>query len=145
MLRQGVREALNIISQLVAAGIPSVVVGVRALMYCGAHMVPDVWEICAPDDLYDKATGPFAANEEYDPRPKMLPQPGTSLHTHPWFTLKDVDFFFFMSPAFEHRASCETKDDEKSKRGFPYQKLELLAQNLLETQRFRDLENLIEG
>lgn len=145
---RGVQQALDVIGELAKAGIPSVVVGVRALLYYGARRAPKYWEICVPDHLYEKATDMFAAaplNEKYDPWPKIMPQPGTMIHAYPCFTLKGVNFFFYISPAFENRADCDPEKCEKSKLGVPYPKLELFAQGLLETQRFHDLENLVDG
>lgn len=148
---RGVPQALNIISELAEAGIPSVVVGARALLYYGAKRAPMSWEICVPDDLFDKATTLFSSaplDDKYDSWPKAMPQPGTLLHSYPRFTLKGFNFFFWFSPAFEYRASdfCGNPDKcEKSKLGVPYPKLEVFAQSLLDTQLFHDLENLVDG
>lgn len=40
---------------------------------------------------------------------------------------------------------CKESNFEKSSMGIPYPKLEILAQSLLDTQRWADLEDLIDG
>ncbi|KAK3940928.1 hypothetical protein QBC46DRAFT_353751 [Diplogelasinospora grovesii] len=45
----GVDEILAVVSVLSSAGIPSCVVGVRALYYYGAARLTDEWDLCVPD------------------------------------------------------------------------------------------------
>lgn len=145
---RGIPQVLDVISKLAEAGIPSVVVGARAVIYYGAKRIPDDWELCVPDRFFEKATAMFTSaplNEKYYPWPKILPQPGTNIHTYPRFTLKGVNFFFYISPAFEHRIDCDPQKCESSKLGVPYPKLEVFVQSLLETQRWLDLQNVVDG
>jgi hypothetical protein len=145
---RGIKEALDVIGELTQAEIPSVVVGPRALVYYGAKRAPKFWDICVPDHLHGKATAMFASeslSEKYDSWPRIMPQGGTMIHSYSCFTLKGVNFFFYISTTFDHRVSCDPEKCEMSKLGVPYPKLELFAQSLLETNRFHDLENLVDG
>ncbi|KAI1455992.1 hypothetical protein F4805DRAFT_254108 [Annulohypoxylon moriforme] len=145
---RGIVEVLDVIRILEAVDIPCCVVGGYALVYYGARMVPNNWEICVPTDSFRKASAMFTVtplSETYEPWVKIQPQIGSLKHTYPQFALKGVNFFFFIIPAFEYFLRCEPSNFEKSKRDIPFPKLDCFAQSLLDTQRYLDLTNLIDG
>ncbi|KAI2466803.1 hypothetical protein F4781DRAFT_434018 [Annulohypoxylon bovei var. microspora] len=145
---RGIVEALDVIRILETAGISCCVVGGYALVYYGARMVPNNWEICVPTDLFEKASAMFVAkplSETYEPWVKIQPQIGSLKHTYPQFALKGVNFFFFIIPAFEYFLRCKPSNFERSRRDIPFPKLDCFAQSLLDTQRYLDLTNLIDG
>ncbi len=74
-----------------------------------------------------------------------MPEPGSLVHTYPRFTLKGVNYFFMLVPAFECRLSPTPDQREHSASGIPYPKLPLLAQSLLDLQRYADLDDLVDG
>lgn len=84
-------------------------------------------------------------NDIYEPWNKILPQVRTLQHTCPRYTLKGVNFFFFIMPAFEYCMKWGPSELERSQWNSPFPKLELFAQSLLDTQRSLDLVNLING
>lgn len=57
---RSIPQVLDVIAELTDAEIPSVAVGARALPYCGAKLPPKNWEICVPDECYEKAISLFA-------------------------------------------------------------------------------------
>ncbi|KAI5920848.1 hypothetical protein F4810DRAFT_680708 [Camillea tinctor] len=144
----GITEVLDIIKILEDAGICCCVTGGHALNYYGAKLVPMDWQICVSDDHFDKASAMFQSkplNEVYEPWVKIQPQIRTLMHTYPRYTLKGVNFFFFLVPAFEYCMQWGTSDLERSQQNIPYPKLQLFAQSLLDTQRQLDLTNLVDG
>lgn len=101
-----------------------------------------------PTDSFEKATALFTSaplNARYEPWINVMPQPRSLIHTYPHFTLKDVNFFFFIMPAFEYRIDCDPEKCERSHMGVPYPKLEHFAQSLLDTQQYADLDDLVDG
>jgi len=165
---RGVDEALGVMNVLQAQGIPSCVVGAKALVYYGAHRVPMVsrchaskftrfmrtlilaqsWEICVPTDSFGRAKTLLTSSplsDKYELWHAMMPQPGSLVHTYPRFTLKGVNFFFVLMPAFEYLIDCSPDQCERSPGGIVYPKLEHFAQGLLDTQRYADLADLIDG
>ncbi|KAK0744601.1 hypothetical protein B0T21DRAFT_281441 [Apiosordaria backusii] len=145
---RGLNETLDVIAALEGVGIHSCVVGTKALVYYGAHRVPMNWEICVPTDSYERAitllTSP-PLNEKYEVWHRVVPGPKTLMHTYPRFTLKGVNFFFILLPAFECLLSPSPDQCERSTSGIPYPKLELFAQSLLDLQQYADLEDLVDG
>jgi hypothetical protein len=85
------------------------------------------------------------ASDKYEPWPPNEPLPESVLHTFPRFHLKGVHFSFFLVPSEDYLIDCDEDKCEKSLMNIPYPKLEVLAQSLLDTQRFCDLEDLIDG
>lgn len=73
------------------------------------------------------------------------PYPESILHTFPRFHLKGVHFTFYLALSSDWLISCDESNCEKSWMGLPYPKLEHLAKSLLETQRWVDLEDLVDG
>ncbi|KAI1444747.1 hypothetical protein F5Y02DRAFT_389045 [Annulohypoxylon stygium] len=145
---RGIVEVLEVIRILEAANIPCCIVGGYALVYYGARMVPNNWEICVPTDCFEKASAMFTVtplSETYEPRNKIQPQIGSLKHTYPQFALKGVNFSFFIIPAFEYFLCCEPSKFERSSHNIPFPKLDCYAQSLLDTQRYLDLTNLIDG
>ncbi|KAI0888618.1 uncharacterized protein GGS22DRAFT_61133 [Annulohypoxylon maeteangense] len=145
---RGIVEVRDVIQILETANIPCCVVGGYALVYYGARMVPNNWEICVPTDSFERASAMFIVtplSETYEPWVKIQPQVGSLKHTYPQFRLKGVNFSFFIIPAFEYFIRCEPSNFEKSEREIPFPKLECFAQSLLDTQRYLDLTNLIDG
>ncbi|KAI0004404.1 hypothetical protein F4779DRAFT_74419 [Xylariaceae sp. FL0662B] len=145
---RGIVEVLDIIKILEDAGICCCVTGAYALLYYGAKLAPTDWEICVPDHCFDKVLAMLNSeplNNVYEPWIKILPQVRSLLHTYPRYTLKGVDFSFFIIPAFEYCMQWGPSDLERSKLNIPFPKLELFAQSLLDTQRRLDLANLIDG
>ncbi|KAI1089610.1 hypothetical protein F5B19DRAFT_466452 [Rostrohypoxylon terebratum] len=145
---RGIVEVLEVIRILETASIPCCVAGGCALVYYGARMVPNNWEICVPTDSFEKASAMFTVtplSETYEPRSKIQPQIGSLKHTYPHFALNGVNFSFFIVPAFEYFLRCEPSNFERSKHNIPFPKLDCYAQSLLDTQRYLDLTNLIDG
>ncbi|KAK3899743.1 hypothetical protein C8A05DRAFT_17864 [Staphylotrichum tortipilum] len=145
---RGVGEALDVIRALEAHGIPCCVAGVKALVYYGAHRVPMNWEICVPTDSIERAKGLLAStplSDKYELWHPVMPDVHSLAHTYPRFTLKGVNFFFILMPAFECRVDCSPDQCERSPSGIPYPKLERLAQGLLDTQLYADLTDLVDG
>ncbi|KAI1389322.1 uncharacterized protein F4822DRAFT_196893 [Hypoxylon trugodes] len=145
---RGIIEVLDVIKILEDAGIACCVTGAHALLYYGAKLVPVDWEVCVPNEDFKKASAMFTSNplsDIYEPWTKILPQVRSLIHTYPRFTLKGVNFFFFIVPAFEYNIKWESSDLEKSQLGIPFPKLELLARSLLDTQRQLELTNLVDG
>ncbi len=74
-----------------------------------------------------------------------MTKPKSLIHTCPLFKLQGVVFSFFIVPAFEPYVDCDPSKCERSPSGIPYPKLDHLAQSLLDTQNYADLEDLIDG
>jgi hypothetical protein len=101
-----------------------------------------------PTDLFDKANAMFTTeplNEKYEPWVPVTPQLRSLIHTYPRLTLKGVNFFFFIMPAFERFIDCDPAKCERSENGIPYPKLEYFAQSLLDIQHYADLSDLVDG
>ncbi|KAI1397658.1 hypothetical protein F4819DRAFT_503173 [Hypoxylon fuscum] len=127
-----------------AVGISCFITEGHALLYYGAKIVPTDWEICVPDDCFERASA-ISTSELYEPWIKIPPQLRSLKHTYPRFTLKGVNFFFSIVPAFEYFVKWKPANLERSKMNIPFPKLKLLAQSLLDTQRQLDLTNLVYG
>lgn len=84
-------------------------------------------------------------SDKYELWHPVMPQPGSLVHTYPRFTLQGVNFFFILMPASEYLINCSPDQCERSPGGILYPKLEQLAQSLLNTQRYADLADLIDG
>ncbi|KAK7954632.1 hypothetical protein PG996_015441 [Apiospora saccharicola] len=144
----GTVEMLEVVRLLKDAGISSCVVGVHPLGYYGAGRVPIVWELCVPEDKLDDAAGLFKSeplSQSYEPWPVNEPISKDLLHIFPRFHLKGVHFVFSLVSDRDWLVDCDETKCEKSFMGLPYPKLEYWAQSLLDTQRFGDLEDLIDG
>jgi len=59
--------------------------------------------------------------------------------------LKATEFPFFLVPASEPFVDCEPAKCERSQNGIPYPRLRQFAQSVLDTQRYADLEDLVDG
>ncbi|KAK3308353.1 uncharacterized protein B0T15DRAFT_105873 [Chaetomium strumarium] len=141
----GVPEVLDVIRTLESREIPNCVTGARALVYYGAGRVAQDWEVAVPDELFHKAKVLFSESPQYELLKPAMPQPRSLIHTYPLFKLKGAGFSFFLVPASEPHVSCEPAVCERSHNGIPYPKLEHFAQSLLDTQKYADLEDLVDG
>lgn len=84
-------------------------------------------------------------NDKYEVWHPVMPEPGLLIHTYPRFTLKGVNFFFMLFPAFDCLLSPSPDQCEHSASGIPYPKLEPFAQSLLDLQQYADLADLVDG
>ncbi|KAM7184868.1 hypothetical protein V8F33_012738 [Rhypophila sp. PSN 637] len=145
----GTVEMHSVVELLKEAGIPCCVVGTHALGYYGAGRVPIYWELCVPEDRLNEAAELFKSeplSPKYEPWPVNAPVPCSIVHTFPRFHLKGVHFLFFLVPSSDWPGvSCDPSHCETSLTGLPYPKPEYLAQALLDTQRWVDLEDLVDG
>jgi hypothetical protein len=98
-----------------------------------------------PDELFHEAKTLFFENPEYELLKPVMPQPRSLIHTYPLFKQKGLGFTFFLVPASEPHVSCDPAECERSHNGIPYPKLEHFAQSLLDTQKYADLEDLVDG
>lgn len=106
------------------------------------------WEICVPTDSFDEAKQLLTSSplsDKYELWHPVMPQPGSLVHTYPRFMLQGVNFFFILIPASEYLIQCSPGQCERSPSGILYPKLEYFAQSLLDTQRYADLADLIDG
>ncbi|KAK4153052.1 hypothetical protein C8A00DRAFT_15713 [Chaetomidium leptoderma] len=141
----GASEALDVIQALERNGIPSCITGAKSLVYYGAGRVAQDWEIAVPDDSFETAKTLFESNPKYKMLQPAMPQPKSLIHTCPLFKLKGVAFTLVLVPASEPYVDCSPAKCERSHSGIPYPKLEHLAQSLLDTQHYADLEDLVDG
>lgn len=74
-----------------------------------------------------------------------MPSPRSLIHTYPLFKLQGVNFIFCLVPTSERFISCIPSKCELSPNGIPYPQLAHLAQSLLDTQHYADLEDLVDG
>ncbi|KAI1172927.1 hypothetical protein F4777DRAFT_484797 [Nemania sp. FL0916] len=144
---KGIDEVLRIIRTLNDAGIVSCIVGGKALRYFGVHRIPTDWHICVSNDQFTKASAIFASlGDEFEPGSRILPQLKSLIHTYPRFKQKGVNFSFYILPANEYFVSdLDESMIERSHNDIPYPKLEYFAQSLVSTQRWPQLDQLVDG
>ncbi|KAJ4302019.1 hypothetical protein N0V88_002152 [Collariella sp. IMI 366227] len=141
----GTSEVVKVIQDLESQGIPSCITGARALVYYGVGKVPQDWEVAVPDELFEKATTLFVHSLDYKTLEPATPQPKSLVHTYPLFKLKGAEFTFALVPTFQSSVDCDPTKCERSHNGIPYPQLRYFVQSLLDTQKYADLEDLIDG
>ncbi|KAL2017937.1 hypothetical protein VTK56DRAFT_1529 [Thermocarpiscus australiensis] len=147
----GIDEILDVIGQLSAAGIPSCVVGVKALRYYGAGRIADEWDLCVPDDKLEAACQLLLRAErngdtKYEVAKPPYPVPGSLRHTFPCFRLKGYNFWFILVPSSDCFVDPSRADHvERSKNGVPYASLVQFARSLLVQKLWADISDFIDG
>jgi hypothetical protein len=157
-------EVLGVITALQGAGIPCCIVGTAALIYYGAGRVTDVscasssvpailtltqdWTICVPNEKLDSASSllksePFS--NLYEPCAPRAVQPYSLLHTFPFFKRKGQVLWIQLVLAWDCHFDCAPSNFETDQPGFPYPRLEVLAQSLLDMNDLVGLTDLIDG
>lgn len=85
-------------------------------------------------------------SDRFEPGSRILPQLKSLLHTYPHFKQKGVRFSFYIMPASEYFVTELDKTMiEHGRNKVPYASLEAFAQSLVDTQRWAELTQLIDG
>ncbi|KAK3906123.1 hypothetical protein C8A05DRAFT_40999 [Staphylotrichum tortipilum] len=143
----GIDEILNVVSQLAAAGIPSCVVGIKALRYYGAARE---WDLCVPDDKLEDAQKLLLRDDadeaEYEKATSPPPVPWSLRHTFPCLRLKGYNFYVVLVPSSDYFVDpSQAEHVERSRNGVPYASLVQFARSLLLQQIMPDLADFIDG
>ncbi|KAK4152574.1 hypothetical protein C8A00DRAFT_16113 [Chaetomidium leptoderma] len=139
----GISEILDVVSRLSVAGIPSCVVGVRALRYYGAARE---WDLCVPDGRLEEARLAFLESAKYTAAPPPPPVPKSLRHTFPCFRLEGIMFYFILVPSSDSFVDPTLPNTvERSRNGVPYASLAQFARSLLVQQLWADVADLIDG
>ena len=103
--------------------------------------------MCVPTDQLEAAAQLFCAKpDKFEPfRPSALSRSQGMEHLFPRFKFKELRLFFILMSAQACHMPCRPKHIEYSQTGLPYPKLPIYVQSLLDTRRFVDLEDLIDG
>lgn len=105
------------------------------------------WHVSIPTDSLPKATAIFAGLDDvYKPWKPCGPQLRSLIHTYPRFKQKGLTFTFYLVPGDEYFISgFDETILERSTSDIPYPRLDVLVQSLIDTQRWADVEALIDG
>ncbi|KAM5374313.1 hypothetical protein ACJZ2D_006486 [Fusarium nematophilum] len=145
----GTIEALQLSRTLEEADIPCCFCGVSALIYYGAGRVRDHWEVCIPTELMKKAEALLKSDSCADIYLSIplnpIPQPQSLAHTYPWFKAVGLDFYFVLVPSHDVHFECEPSNIQRSHRGLPFPKLNVLLQSFLETTNRVGLRDTVDG
>ncbi|KAL2131436.1 hypothetical protein VTI74DRAFT_5105 [Chaetomium olivicolor] len=142
----GLGEILKVVTQLSAVGIPSCVVGVRALRYYGAGRATDEWDLCVPDDKLDEAQHLLLSSAQYETVTPPPSVPGSLRHTFPCMRLEGYNFWIILVPSSDCFVDPSSADHvEKSHNGVPYASLAQFARSVLVQQQLADIGDLIDG
>ncbi|KAI0595513.1 hypothetical protein F4775DRAFT_568649 [Biscogniauxia sp. FL1348] len=146
---RGILEILDVIKRLEEVEITCCVVGGNALIYYGVPRVGEEWLLCIQTDRFEEAVAVFTReplSDIFEPAPQILPQVGSLLHTYPHLKRKDVNFRIYLLPSSEYFVSdLDPSKIERSRLDVPYPKLEYFAQGLIDTQKWAELEALVDG
>ncbi|KAK4507198.1 hypothetical protein PRZ48_000933 [Zasmidium cellare] len=146
----GVYMIQEVIELLEAAGHVCCVTDVKALRYYGAACVSNDWKICVPDSGYLAAMQLIDSEpHKYERVDAPMPQLNSLIHTYSRYRCTQEDrktLGFYIMPSSED--FLEDLDDnaiERSANNIPYPKLIVFAQNLVSTQKWDRLTELVDG